>query len=124
LREAAGAKEIAECGAALFGKDAFGDLDSVVEGGMIDDAKDRAAGPGFGIAGGEDQACDAGMEDGAGAHRARFEGAEERAAFAVLVEKAIVVEDEAGRAQGDDLGVGGGVGEAEDLVVAARDYVA
>ncbi len=56
------------------------------------------------------------MEDGSGAHGAGFEGGVEGAVF-----EAIVFEGEAGFAEGYDLGVGGGVGVAEDSVLAAGD---
>ena len=56
------------------------------------------------------------MEDGAGAHGAGLERAEERAA-----QQTIVVESEAGGAECDDFSVRGGIVGAEDLVVAGAD---
>ncbi len=86
---------------------------------MVEDGEDAAAGTGFGVCGTVDEAGDACMKDGAGAHGAGLEGAEEGAPG-----KAVVAEGQGGGAEGDDLGVGGGIGGAEDLVVAAADNVA
>ena len=101
--------------AAFFGEDAFDDFDAVVERGMVHDGEHGAAGAGFGVAGGEDQAGDARVEDGAGAHGAGFERAVERAAG-----EAVVAERAAGGAQGDDFGVGGGVVGAETWLLPRR----
>ena len=83
---------------------------------MVHDGEDGAAGSGFGVGRGVDEAGDAGVEDGSGAHGAGLEGGVEGAVF-----EAIVVEGEAGFAEGYDLGVGGGVGVAEDSVLASAD---
>jgi hypothetical protein len=113
---AAGAEEVGEEGAALFGEEVGGDFDFVVELGMVHDGEDRAAGSGFGIGGGVDEARDAGVEDGSGAHGAGFECCVEGAVF-----EAVVGEGAAGFAKGDDLGVGSGVAVAEDPVLASAD---
>ena len=81
-----------------------GDFDLVVELGVVHDGEDGTAGSGFGVGGGVDEAGDAGVEDGSGAHGAGFERGVEGAVF-----EAVVFEGEAGFAEGDDLGVGGGV---------------
>jgi hypothetical protein len=115
---AASAKEIGEHRATFFGEDAFGNFCAMVERGMVHDGEHGAAGAGLGVARGEDEARDARMEDGSGAHGAGLEGAEERAA-----EQAIVVECEASSAEGYDFRVGGGVVGTEDLIVAdAEDF--
>jgi len=111
---AAGAKEIGEHGAAFAGKDAFCNFSAMVKRGVVHDGEGGATGASLGIARSKDEARDASVEDGSGAHGAGLEGAEERAA-----EKAIVGEREAGGAQGDNFGVGGGVVGAEDLIVAS-----
>jgi hypothetical protein len=54
------------------------------------------------------------MEDGSGAHGAGFEGDVEGA-----VVEAVVLEREAGGAEGYDFGVSGGVAVAEDSVLAS-----
>jgi hypothetical protein len=56
------------------------------------------------------------VEDGSGAHGAGFEGGVEGAVF-----EAVVFKREAGFAEGDDLGVSGGIGVTEDSVLAAAD---
>ena len=73
-------EKVAEHAAALFGEEAGGDFDSVVELGVVHDGEDAAAGSGFGVVGGVDEAGDAGVEDGSGAHGAGFEGDVEGAA--------------------------------------------
>jgi hypothetical protein len=113
---AAGSEEVGEEGAALFGEEGGGDFDFVVELGMVHDGEDRAAGAGFGVGRGVDEATDAGVEDGSGAHGAGLEGGVEGAVF-----EAIVSECATGFAEGDDLGVCGWVGVAEDSVLAAAD---
>ena len=88
----------------------------MVELGVIEDAEDAAAGSGFGVRGGIDQARDAGLEDGSGTHGAGLEGCVEGAVF-----EAIVVQCAASFTESNDLGVGGGVGVAEDTVLASAD---
>jgi hypothetical protein len=112
-------KKVGEHLAALFGEKAGCDFDFVVELGVVHDGKDRAAGPGFGVGRGVDEAADAGVEDGSGAHGAGFERGVEGAVF-----EAVVRESAAGFAEGYDLGVGGGVAVAEDSVLAsAYDFI-
>jgi hypothetical protein len=118
---AAGAEEVGEEGAALFGEEAGDDLDFVVELGVVHDGEDGAAGAGFGVGCGVDEARDASMEDGAGTHGAGFEGDVEGAALVIFVEQAVVFEGAAGLAEGYDFGVGGGVVVAENAVLAAGD---
>jgi len=93
---------------------------------MVHDAEDGAAGAGLGVGCGVDEARDAGVEDGAGTHGAGFEGDVESAASVavIFVDQAIVFEGAAGLAEGDDLGVGGGVVVAEDTVLAMGDDLA
>ena len=83
---------------------------------VIEDAQDRAAGSGFGIGGSVDEAGEAGVENGSGTHGTGFEGGVKSAVF-----EAVVFEGEAGFAEGYDFGVGGGVGVAEDSVLASAD---
>ena len=91
---------------------------------MVHDAEDGAAGAGFGIGCGVDEAGDAGVEDGAGTHGAGFESDVEGAAFVIFVQQTVIFEGAAGVAEGDDFGVGGGVVVAEDAVLAAGDDLA
>src|SRR5882724_7684874 len=83
---------------------------------MVHDREDRATSAGFGVGGGVDEATDAGVEDGSGAHGAGLEGGVEGAVF-----EAVVVERAAGFAEGYELGVCGGVAVAEDSVLASAD---
>jgi hypothetical protein len=69
---AAGEKKVAEHGAALFGEEAGGYIDFVIELRVVHDREDAAAGSGFGVVGGVDEADDAGVQDCAGAHGAGF----------------------------------------------------
>jgi hypothetical protein len=109
-------KKVGEHLTAFFGEEAGGDFDFVVELGVVHDGEDRAAGSGFGVGGSVDEATDAGVQDGSGAHGAGFEGGVESAVF-----EAVVGEGATGFAESDDLGVGGGVAVAEDSVLAAAD---
>ena len=113
---ASGEKKVAEHGAALFGEEAGGYFDFVIQLGMVHDGEDAAAGSGLGVGGGVDEATDAGVEDGSGAHGTGFEGDVEGA-----VVEAVVAEVKASLAEGYDLGMGGGVVVAEDPVLAAGD---
>jgi hypothetical protein len=88
----------------------------VIELRVVHDGEDGSAGTGFGVGGGVDEASDAGVKDGSGAHGAGLEGGVEGAIF-----EAVVVEVSAGFAEGYDLGVGGGVRVAEDSVLASAD---
>jgi len=92
------------------------DIDAMVEPGVVHDREDAAAGSSLGIVGGVDEASDAGVEDGSGAHGAGFERGVEGTVF-----EAVVGESATGLAKGDDFGVGGWVGVAEDAVLASAD---
>jgi len=87
---------------------------------VVEDAEDRSAGAGLGVDCCVDQAADAGVEDGPGTHGAGLEGDVEGAAR----RQAIVGEGAGGVAEGDDLGVGGGVVIAQDTVLSAGDDLA
>lgn len=68
------------------------------------------------IIGAVDQALESGVNQSAGAHRARLNCNKQLAAL-----QAMVTESSTGFAQGDDLGVGGGIGVCEVTVVASAD---
>ena len=57
----------------------------MVELGVVHDGEDGAAGSGFGVGGGVDEAGEAGVEDGSGAHGAGFEGGVESAVFEAVI---------------------------------------
>ena len=112
------AKKVGEERAALFSEQAGVDIDLVVELRMVHDGEDAAAGSGFGVGGGVDEAGDAGVEDGSSAHGAGLERGVEDAVF-----EAVVGEMTARFAEGDDLGVGCRVAVAEDSILAsANDF--
>jgi hypothetical protein len=112
-------EKVGEDLATFVGEEAGGDFDFVVELGVVHDGEDRAAGSGFGVGGGVDEAGDSGVEDRSGTHGAGFEGGVEGAVF-----KAVVAEMLASFAEGYDFGMGGGVAVAEDSVLAsAYDFV-
>jgi len=83
---------------------------------MVHDGEDGTTGACFGVGCGVDETRDACVEYGSGAHGAGFECGVEGAVF-----QAIVAQMEGGLTEGDDLGVGGGVGVAEDAGLAAAD---
>src|SRR5580698_9615915 len=118
LLSAAFKEKVAEHAAAFFGEEAGGDFDAVVELRVVHDGEDAAAGSGFGVVGGVDEAGDAGVENGARAHGAGFKRDVEGAA-PFGGDEAVVREGAACFAKGDDLGVGGGVAVAEDSVLAS-----
>ena len=76
----------------------------MVEAGVGAELEKGVDGAGFGVAAGVDEARETGLDEGAGAHGAGFEGDVHDA-----VEETPVVDGLASLAHGDDFGVGGGV---------------
>ncbi len=91
-------------------------LQLVVQPRVIYDLHHRAHCPGFWVVGAIDQALDASVNQGAGAHGARFNCNKQVAGC-----QAVITEGCTGFAQSDDLGVGGGVG-VRDVAVPAAAY--
>lgn len=89
------------------------DLDLVVELRVVHDGENRTASAGFGVGGGVDEARDASVDDGSGAHCAGLERDVECAIF-----DAVVSEMPACFAESDDLCVCCGIVVAEDAVLA------
>ena len=83
---------------------------------MIQDLHHRTDGACFRVIRAVDQAFQPGMNQRARAHGARFNCSKQFAAF-----QAMVAEGGTGFAQGDDLGMGGGIGVGEIAVAAASD---
>lgn len=104
LGSAAGAEEVFEQGGGFGGEEAFVDFEAVVEDVGIGEAELGAHAAEAEVAGGEDEAIKAGVDERAGAHDARFEGDVECGAA-----EAVIAEGEGGGAEGEDFGVGGGV---------------
>jgi len=102
---AGGAEELAEDGAAGLGEHAGADRHAVVEAGVVAQREQAAGGAGLGVGGAVDEAGDAGVDEGSGAHRAGLEGDVEGGAVDPPAAGAAT-----GLAQGDDLGVAGRVG--------------
>src|SRR4029453_14599161 len=69
-----GGEEGAEQGGPVVGQDAAVDLDPVGEAGVADQVEQGGDGAGLGVVGAEDEGGDPGLDQGAGAHGAGFEG--------------------------------------------------
>lgn len=105
-----------EKGGSFRGEDARGDFDLMIEarvGKDFEAGADRAA---LGIVGAIDEARDAGLDDGAGAHAARFDGDVERG-----IGEAIIAEQARSFAEDDDFGVGSGVIITDSAIAGARE---
>jgi len=111
---AAGLEEVAQEGNALGGQQAFFDLHLVVEERGIGGLEFAADAAETEVAGAENQAGDARGHQGAGAHDAGFQRAEEGRAF-----QAVIAGDGGGFAEGQDFGVRGGVVTGDRRVGAA-----
>ena len=111
-------------GGAISGQDASGDINLVVEARVGEDFEAGADGAAFGVVSPVDEARNAGLDDGAGAHAAGLDSDVQRG-----IGKAVIAEEMGGFAENDDLGVCGGVtvangaiaGTCEDLAVMYED---
>jgi hypothetical protein len=101
---AAGGEEGAQEGGAFPGEDAAVDLDPVGEAGFADEVEQGGDGAGLWVVGAEDEAGDAGLDKGAGAHGAGLEGDDQGAAV-----ETPGAEGGGGGAESLQLGVGGRV---------------
>ena len=110
-----GAEEGLQEVAAVVGEDAGEDGGAVVELGVVEDAEDGHAAA-QGVRQAVDDAGNAGLDDGPGAHGARLFGDIERS-----VEEPPVAQRGGGLGDGDHFGVGGGVVQQLALVVCAAD---
>ena len=88
----------------------------MIEAFVLQEVHQRACGAGFGVAGGEDDAVDAGQDKGASAHRARFQGDEEGDAA-----QSPGIEGAGRRLDGDDFGVGCRIAVALAAIVGTGD---
>jgi 23S rRNA pseudouridine2605 synthase len=84
--------------------------------GLVEEARAVQDGAALFVVRSEDQPGDAGVADGAGAHGAGFQRDEQ-----LQPGQAIVADDPGRRPQRQDLGVGGGIGKADGLVVRLGD---
>src|ERR1700722_15107278 len=110
------AKEIVQQFRGFIGRDSLLDLHLVVELGVIQHCKNRAACARFGICGGVNKAIDARMDHGSGAHGAGLKRDVEGAAVETIIAK-----DTGGFTNGDDFCVGRGIDVAQDAILAARN---
>lgn len=102
-----GFEKLDEQRSALGPENALLDGNRVVEKARVSDLELTAHAAEAEVAGTEDEAADAGVDEGAGAHGAGLEGAIKGGAF-----KAVVAEAAGGLAEGENFGVSGGVGQS------------
>ena len=105
-----------EKGTGFAGEDPGGDLDLVVELGAGEEFEAGAEGAAFVVVGCEDQARDAGLNDGAGAHGAGLKGYVQ-SGFG----QSVIAEFLRGFAQDYDFGVGGWIAVADGAIAAASE---
>ncbi len=111
-QSAAFGEEGLEDGGAVGGEDAGGDLYLMVETRVGEDFETGADGAAFGVVGAVNEARDASLDDGAGAHAAGLDGDVERS-----ICKAVVAEKAGGFAKNNNLGVSAGVAVPNGAVV-------
>lgn len=112
-------EEIFENGDAVIAKNARTDVATVIEVVGLEEIPEAAGGAAFDIWATENDAADAGVDDGASAHGAGLFGDIE-----IAVGEAPVAEDALGLGEGEHFGVGGGVFEGFDLVPGTGDDLA
>lgn len=101
---------------AFFAEDIGGEGALVIEFFVLEKVEDATGGAVFFRGAAKDDAADAAMDDGAGAHGAGFFGDVE-----VAFIEAPVFDDGFGLGEGEHFGVGGGVVQGFDLIEGARD---
>jgi len=116
FRLAAGGEEGLKERGGFACEDAGDGFNAVIQARMREDFEARADGAATRIVGAINEPGDAGLDHGAGAHGARFEGDVESDAG-----KAIVGEGASGFAEDDDFGVSGGVVVADGAIAGTRD---
>lgn len=115
-KSAAGGEEILEQGCGFFGEDAGDNFDTMVEAGIAQEGEAGADSAGFGIVCAVDEAGDARLNHGTGAHGAGLDGDVE-----VGAEEAVSSDRVCGFAEHDNFGVRGGVAIRDRAVAGARD---
>jgi hypothetical protein len=116
---AAFGEERLEDGGAVGREDAGGDFYLMVEARVGEDFEAGADGAAFGIIGAVNETGDAGLDDGAGAHTAGFDGDVEGG-----VRKTVVAEKAGSFSKNDDFGVGGGVAIADGAIASTSENLA
>jgi hypothetical protein len=104
---------------AVGGQDAPGDFHLMVEARVGEDLEAGADGAALGVVGSVDEAGDAGLDDGAGAHAAGLDGDVEGS-----IRKAVIAKEAGGFAENDDFGMGGGVTIADRAVAGTGENLA
>lgn len=115
---AASGEEILEQGYRFFGANASGYFDAMIGAVVGEDFKAGANRAAFGFVGAVDEAGDAGLEHGSGAHRAGLDRHVKS-----RPEQAIVSHAECGFAKRENLGMGRGIAVGDGAVAGARDYL-
>jgi len=100
----------------FFSEDTGGDFDTVIQARVREDFETRADGATARIVGAVDEFCNAGLDHGAGTHRAGLERDVHRGAG-----KTIVGEKAGAFTEGNDFGVSGGVVVADRAIAGLRD---
>lgn len=113
-----GREEGLEQGSGIGGENAGGYVNAVIEFGGSEYLETGTEGTAFRVVGSIYQARNAGLNDGASAHRAGLEGDVEGG-----IGEAIVAESVRGCANRDDFGVGGGIVVADGAIAGAcKDF--
>jgi hypothetical protein len=112
-------EERLEDGGALCCEDSGGKVHLMVEARVGEDFEAGADGTALGIFGTVNEARDAGLDDGAGAHAAGLDGDVERG-----VGETVVGEPSGGFAKDDDFGVGGGIAVADRAIAGTGEELA
>lgn len=100
----------------VFGEDAASNGRAMIHGGIIENREAGANRAAFGIVCTIDEAIDASLQHGSGAHRAGLDGDVDGHPC-----EAVIAQSRRGRPQGHYLGVRGGIAAADGAVAGARD---
>jgi len=112
-------EELLQDGDGLVSEDAAGDLAAVIEIGGLKEIPKAAGCSTFRIGTTEDDAADATVDDGSGAHGAGFFGDVE-----ITLVQAPITHGALGLGEGEHLGMGGGILQSLDLVPSSGDDLA
>jgi hypothetical protein len=110
-----GEKILQQCGG-FVGEDSGGDFDAVVDLRVVEDGEAGPDGAAFGVVGAIEEAGDARLDHGAGAHGAGFNGDVESG-----IEEAVIFHLLGGSSEGHDFGVCGGVAVGNGAIAGTDD---
>lgn len=111
-------EELLQDGDGFVSEDAAGDLAAVIEIGGLKEIPKATGSSAFGIGAAKDDAADATVDDGSGAHGAGFFGDVE-----ITLVQAPIAHGALGLGEGEHLGMGGGILQSLDLIPGAGDYL-